>query len=265
MKKKLIICSMILLTLLLSGCGDNDLTFIYFESYNQLENPVGEYQSGGEYTFEANNKRYEVMDGYTASELQIIGKDEDNIYKLIMTDSERNIIFSMITEKECETLYRVGETIENTYKLEAVRGCTDTDGKMYILYSKYDTIKASMHIKKLKSTHILEMDMENYKVAKKYSFGESIVVLTVHDGYVYTIEDGRIYRELLGQTENKECMADLGFRGTLKVKKIKYLTFSIKMDGIEVVASVPDDESEYGYRDIVLSDMKYTDQPIESE
>ena len=261
----MIINFILLFIILLSGCGGKNLTPIYFESYNQLENPIGEYQSGGEYTFEVNHKRYDVMDGYAAEEIRIIGEDEDNIYKLIMTDSERNIIFSMITEKECETFYRDGKTIENTYKIEAVRGCTDTDGKVYIQYSKYDTIIGSMHIEKLKSTHILEMDMENYKVKQKYNFGESIVVLTVHDGYVYTMEDGRIYRELLGETGNQECMADLGFQGTPNIKIFKALRFKIELDGIKVIATIPDDEIKYRHEQVVLSDMKYTEQPIENK
>ena len=251
MKRRILISFIFLFTLLLSGCADKNLTVVHFESYNQLENPKGVYRSGDEFTFEINQQRYEVMDGYAAEYLRLIKEDEDNRYKLVMVNSKRNVVFSMITEKNCVS--------------EAVRECTDTDGKVYILYSKWDSAIGNLFLEDLKSTHILKMDMINYTVTKQYDFGKSIVVITIHDGYVYTMEDGRVYRELLGQTGSKECMADLGFRGMPNFKEIKYLTFSTLEDGIEIIASLPDDESNYGYRDVVSADIKYTDSPIESE
>ena len=263
--KKLIISLILLSTVLISGCGDKNLTLINFTSYNQLENPIGEYQSGDEYIFEVNQQRYKVMHGYLAEHLQIIGEDNDNKYKLILVDSNRKKLCTINTEKEYETLMRDGKTNEKEYDIESIRECTDTDGNVYILYSEYDTLIGNMFIEDLKSTHILEMDMDKYKVKQEYVFGESIVVLTVHDGYVYTMEDGRIYRELLGETGKQEYMADLGFRGTPNVSKIDIITFRTKTDGIKVTASIPDDKNKYSFKSVELLYMKYIDQPIESE
>lgn len=263
--KKLIVSIILLCTMGLSGCGDKQLTLIYFTDYNQLENPEGKYRSGDEFTFQVNGKRYEVMDGYAAEYLRIIKENEDNVYKLIMADSSRRVVFSMVTKKEGRTVEKDGKNIEGPYEIEAVRECTDIDDKIYILYSKYDTMIGNLFIEDLKSTHILEMDMDNYIVKQQYDFGKSVVVLTIHDGYVYTMEAGKVYRELLGQTGNKECMADLGFRGMPDIKEIDGLTFSTEVDGIKVIATVPDDQNEYIYKNIVLADIKYTDSPIESE
>jgi hypothetical protein len=250
MKKRLVLSLMILFAVLFSACGDKEDTLIYFESYNQLENPEG-LNLGGDYTFEVDNKRYEVMDGYTARQLQIIDKDEDNGYKLIMVDSERKIIFSLITEKE--------------YEVEAVRECTDTDGKVYILYSKWDTMIGNLFLEDLKRTHILEMDMDRFKVKKQYDFGSQVLVLTVNNGYVYTMEDGRIYRKLINETGNKECMADLGFRGVPDVEEIGTLIFSTELDGIKVTAFVKDEEKKYIRKEVELSNIKYMDKPMESK
>jgi hypothetical protein len=250
MKKKLALNLIILFALLLSGCADKNATNIYFESYNKLENSKGSTR-GDDYIFEVENKRYQVMNGYTADQLQIIDGDEDTRYKLIMVDSNRKIIFSLITEKE--------------YEVEAVRECTDTDGKVYILYSKWDTMIGNLFLEDLKSTHILEMDMDRFKVKKQYDFGAHVIVLTVHKGYVYTMEDGRIYRKLINETGNKECMADLGFRGVPDVEEIGSLTFIIEPDGIKVTAFVPDEENEYRRKKVELSDIKYTDKPMESK
>ena len=251
MKRRILISFIFLFTLLLSGCADKNLTVVHFESYNQLENPKGVYRSGDEFTFEINQQRYEVMDGYAAEYLRLIKEDEDNRYKLVMVNSKRNVVFSMITEKNCVS--------------EAVRECTDTDGKVYILYSKWDSAIGNLFLEDLKSTHILKMDMINYTVTKQYDFGESVVVLTVHDGYVYTMEDGRVYRELLGETGNKECMADLGFRGMPNVEQFAGLTFRTEADGIKIIAGVKDEEKGYGYKSYQLAYVKHTDSPIESE
>jgi hypothetical protein len=249
MKKNLALSLMILFVALFSGCGDKEATLIYFESYNQLENPAGP-NLGGDYTFEVENKRYEVMDGYTADQLQVLDGDEDIRYKLIMLDSDRKIIFSLLTEKE--------------YEVEAVRACTDTDGKVYILYSKWDTMIGNLFPEDLKSTHILEMDMDRFKVKKQYDFGVQVLVLTINNGYVYTMEDGRIYRKLINETGNKDCMADLGFRGIPDVEEIITLVFEIEQDGIKVIADAHDEETKYGFKNIELSDIKYTDKPMES-
>ena len=251
MKRRILISFIFLFTLLLSGCADKNLTVVHFESYNQLENPKGVYRSGDEFTFEINQQRYEVMDGYAAEYLRLIKEDEDNRYKLVMVNSKRNVVFSMITEKNCVS--------------EAVRECTDTDGKVYILYSKWDSAIGNLFLEDLKSTHILKMDMINYTVTKQYDFGESIVVITIHDGYVYTMEDGRVYRELLGQTGSKECMADLGFRGMPNIEEFASLTFSTEVDCLKVIATIIEDSEEYSYKDVTLADVKYTDSPIESE
>ncbi|TCL60987.1 hypothetical protein EDD76_10184 [Kineothrix alysoides] len=250
MKKNLALSLMILFALLFSSCADKNETLIYFESYNQLENPAGPTW-GGDFTFEVENKRYEVMDGYTAEHLQIMDKDEDTRYKLIMVDSDRKVIFSRITERE--------------YEVKAVREYTDTDGKVYILYSKWDTMIGNLFLEDLKSTQILEMDMDRFKVKKQYDFGAQILVLTVNKGYVYTMEDGRIYRKLINETGNKECMADLGFRGVPNIEKIGTLVFEIEPDGIKVIADAHDEETKYGFKNIELSDIKYTDKPMESK
>jgi hypothetical protein len=250
MKKRLALSFMILLAVLFSGCADKNATSIHFESYNQLENPEGP-NLGGDYTFEVENKRYEVMNGYTAEQLQVIDRDEDTRYKLIMLDSERKIIFSFITEKE--------------YEVKAVRECTDTDDKVYILYSKWDTDIGNLFLEDLKSTQILEMDMDRFKVKNQYDFGAQVVVLIVNNGYVYTMEDGRIYRKLINETGNKECMADLGFRGVPDVEEIGSLTFIIEPDGIKITAFVPDEENEYRRKKVEWSDIKYTDKPMESK
>ncbi|TCL60984.1 hypothetical protein EDD76_10181 [Kineothrix alysoides] len=250
MKKKLALNLMVLFVVLFSGCADKNETLIYFISYNQLENPAGP-NLGGDYTFEVENKRYEVMDGYTAEHLQITDDDEDNRYKLIMADSDRKEIFSLITEKE--------------YKVEAVRECTDTDGKVYILYSKWDTDIGNLFLEDLKSTHILEMDMDCFKVKKQYDFGAQVLVLTINNGYVYTMEDGRIYRKLINETGNKECMADLGFIGVPNIEEFYKLIFRTEPDGIKVIAVVPDEESEYGINKVELSNIKYTDKSMESK
>ncbi|TCL60983.1 hypothetical protein EDD76_10180 [Kineothrix alysoides] len=250
MKKILVLSFMILFAVLFSGCGDKEATLIYFKSYNQLENSKGSAQ-GDDYIFEVENKRYQVMNGYTAHQLQIIGKDVDNGYKLIMADSDKKVIFSLITEKE--------------YEVTAVRECTDTDGKVYILYSKWDTMIGNLFLEDLKSTQILEMDMDNFKVKKQYDFGAQVLVLTVNEGYVYTMEDGRIYRKLINETGNKDCMADLGFRGVPDVEEIGTLIFSTELDGIRVTAIIKDEESEYGRSKVELSNMKYTDKSMESK
>jgi hypothetical protein len=250
MKKRLALSFMILLAVLFSGCADKKATRIYFESYNKLENSKGSTQ-GDEYIFEVDNKRYQVMNGYMAYQFQIIDMDEDNGYKLIMADSDRKEIFSLLTEKE--------------YEVGAVRACTDTDGKVYILYSKWDTMIGNLFLEDLKSTQILEMDMDRFKVKNQYDFGAQVVVLIVNNGYVYTMEDGRIYRKLINETGNKECMADLGFRGVPDVEEIGSLTFIIEPDGIKVTAFVPDEENEYRRKKVELSDIKYTDKPTESK
>ncbi|TCL60990.1 hypothetical protein EDD76_10187 [Kineothrix alysoides] len=238
----------IFIMLFLAGCGMRTGTLIYFESYNELEHPAGP-SLGGDYTFEVDNKRYEVMNGYTAEQLQIIDRNEDTRYKLIMLDSDRKEIFSLITEKE--------------YEVKAVRECTDTDGKVYILYSKWDTDIGNLYVDELKSSHILEMDMDRFKVKKQYDFGVQVIVLTVNNGYVYTMEDGRVYRKLIDETGNKECMVDLGFRGVPKEEELGSLTFNIKNDGIEVRAHIPDDTSISKYTEEILADIKYPDKPIE--
>ncbi|TCL60988.1 hypothetical protein EDD76_10185 [Kineothrix alysoides] len=208
MKKKLALSLMILFEVLFSGCADKNATSIHFKSYNKLENSKGSTR-GGDYTFEVENKRYEVMDGYTAEYLQIAGEDEDNGYKLIMVDSVRKEIFSLLTEKE--------------YKVEAVRECTDTDGKVYILYSKWDTDIGNLFLEDLKSTHILEMDMNRFKVKNQYDFGAQILVLTVNKGYVYTMEDGRVYRKLINEMSHKECMADFSRKRNMKWKQYEHV------------------------------------------
>ncbi|TCL60985.1 hypothetical protein EDD76_10182 [Kineothrix alysoides] len=250
MKKILALSLMILFVVLFSGCGDKRATLIYFESYNKLENSKGS-TLGGDYTFEVDNQRYQVMNGYTADQLQVLDGDEDIRYKLIMLDSDRKIIFSLITEKE--------------YEVKAVREFTDTDGKVYILYSKWDTMIGNLFLEDLKSTHILEMDMDSFKVKKKYDFGAQVIVLTVNEGYVYTMEDGRVYRKLINETGNKECMADLGFRGIPDVAKFVSMTFITEVDGIKVIADVRDEENKHDFKNVELSDIKYTDKPMESK
>ncbi|WP_132038477.1 hypothetical protein [Kineothrix alysoides] len=250
MKKNLALSLMILFVALFSGCADKNETLIYLESYNELEHPTGP-SLGGDFTFEVENKRYEVMNGYTAEQLQVIDRDEDTRYKLVMLDSERKIIFSLITEKE--------------YEVKAVREFTDTDGKVYILYSKWDTMIGNLFLENLKSTHILEMDMDRFKVKKQYDLGAQVIVLTVNNGYVYTMEDGRLYRKLINETGNKECVADLGFRGVPNIEEIDSLIFEVEPDGIKVTAVVPDEETKYSFKNIELSDIKYADKPMESE
>ncbi|TCL60991.1 hypothetical protein EDD76_10188 [Kineothrix alysoides] len=250
MKKKLALSFMILFVVLFSGCGDKKETRIYFESYNKLENSMGSTR-GDDYTFEVDNKRYEVMNGYTAEHLQIIDKDENNGYKLIMADSDSKEIFSVTTEKE--------------YEVKAVRECTDTDGKVYILYSKWDTMNGKLSLKDLKSTQILEMDMNRFNVKKQHDFGVLAVVLTVNNGYVYTMEDGRVYRKLINETGNRECMADLGFRGVPDGEEIAKLIFRTEPDGIKVIAAVPVKVIHFINKKVVLSDIKYTDKPMESK
>ena len=265
MKKGILISFVFLFTLLLYGCADKNLTLLYFESYNELEDFAYEYHSGDDYNFEVNQQRYKVMHGYLAERTTIIGEDENNKDKLILTDSNNKILSTIMTEIEYTTFKHLGETIKREYDTESIRECTDTDGKVYILYSKYDTAIGNLFLEDLKSTHILKMDMINYTVTKQYDFGESVVVLTVHDGYVYTMEDGRVYRELLGETGNKECMADLGFRGMPNVEQFAGLTFRTEADGIKIIAEVKDEEKGYGYKSYELVHVKYTDSPIESE
>ena len=263
--KKWIVSFILIFTVFMCGCGEKQLTLINFESYNQLENPEGEYHSGDEYIFEVNQQRYKIMHGYLAERLNIIGEDEDNQDKLILTYSNRKALSTIMTEKEYEAYTKEGKPLKKEYDTESIRECTDTDGKVYILYSKYDTAIGNLFLEDLKSTHILKMDMINYTVTKQYDFGESIAVITIHDGYVYTMEDGRVYRELLGETGNKECMADLGFRGMPNVEQFAGLTFRTEADGIKIIAGVKDEEKGYGYKSYQLAYVKHTDSPIESE
>lgn len=247
MKKIELFVIIILVATFVSGCGGKRLTVVYFEPYNDLE----EQHSGADFKFKANEQTYMVMTGNEAASNKIIESDENSSYKVIMTDSGNNIVFSLSTEKD--------------YDVDSPRECTDTDGKVYIFYSKWKSMlgRGASYIEDLKSTHILEMDMDNMEVKKQYDYGESIVVISVHDGYVYTMEGGLVYRALLERPEDKECMADLGFRGMPDFDIIRWLGFCTKINGIQVIATTPDKEAEYGYRDIVLADIKYTDEPIE--
>ena len=265
MKRRILISFIFLFTLLLSGCADKNLTVVHFESYNELEDFENEYHSVDDYNFEVDQQRYKIMRGYLAERLNIIGEDEDNQYKLILTYPNRKVLSTIMTQSEYTTFQKDGKTIKREYSIEAIRECTDTDKTVYILYSKWDTTIGNLFLEDLKSTHILKMDMINYTVTQEYDFGESIVVITIHDGYVYTMEDGRVYRELLGQTGSKECMADLGFRGMPNIEEFASLTFSTEVDCLKVIATIIEDSEEYSYKDVTLADVKYTDSPIESE
>ena len=263
--KKRIISLIFLFMILLYGCGDKNFTHIVFESYNELEDFEYEYHSRDKYNFEVNQQRYKIMHGSLAEQITIIRKDENNKDKLILMGTNNKILSTIMTEIEYTTFKHLGKTIKREYGTESIRECTDIDGKIYILYSKYDTDIGNLFLEELKSTHILEMDMDNYTVTKQYDFGESVAVITIHDGFVYTMEDGRVYRELLGQTGSKECMADLGFRGMPDVEQFAGLTFRTEADGIKIIAEVKDEEKGYGYKSYELVHVKYTDSPIESE
>ena len=246
MRLKILVPGFVITILCLTGCltaRDKTGTMIRFESYNQLENPPGK-SSGDDFTFDYNGQRYEVMNGYTANYLQIIEKSEDNRYKLVMADSNREKLFSIITEKE--------------YEVEAVRECTDTDGTVYLFYSKWDAEIRNLFLDDLISSHILQMNMDNYTLQQEYVFPEEVIVLTVHDGYVYTVEDGRIYRSLLPDGTDKECMADLGYRGIPKEEVIDSVRFCTEAEGIVVKMWRTDED-----REITAADFKYTDPPME--
>lgn len=247
--KRIFVLEIILIMLFLTGCNNNTGTSFSFESYNQLENPLGKRQSNNEFTFEVDNKRYEVMNRYTAKYLKIAGWDKDNKYKLIIADSDRKEIFSMDTEKK--------------YKIEAVRECTDTDGKVYIFYSKWDNHTKNLYLDDLISTHILEMDMKELKVNKQYDFGPEVLVLTVHDGYLYSVEYGTIYRSKIEDLTKKEYVADLGYRGIPRKLLYKELKFDITDEGIDVRAIIPNINSSTKYSEGLIENIKYADLPAE--
>ena len=249
-KRKYMFSFMLVLAILLSGCGDKNLTLLYFESYDELQNPKEDYHSGDEYIFEVDGKRYKVMHGYLAEQLKLIEEKEDNRYKILITDGDLNQLFSMITKRE--------------YAIEAIRECSDTNGKVYILYSNWDSDIGNLFLEELKSTHVLELDMQQMEIKKEYEFGESILVLSIHDGYAYTMEDGRVYRELLDKSGKKECMADLGFRGMPDIIEMEKLSFYKEAYGIKIVKAVRDKEN-YSFRNVIIADIKYTDEPIETD
>ena len=243
MKKFVILGLLIMVLSHVGGCRDGSGMQIDFESYNELENPLGENGSGI-FPFEMEHERYELLNGHYAEIFGAIEEGENNRYKLVLVDSDRQELFTTITEKQ--------------YQLKAIRECTDIDGTMYLLYSKWDPTVQCLYLDDLKSTHILQMDMNNYTMQQEYIFPKEVIVLSIYDGYVYTIENGRIYRSLLQDGTDKECMADLGYRGIPTKEKIDTAFFYTKADGI-VVKMWRTGEGE----EIIAADFKYTDSPME--
>ena len=254
MRKKLVIVPLLItvcMFVFLTGCfviKREHKTLINFKSYNQLEMQPGQ-EFSEDFLCEIDGKRYEVMDGYAAKHFQIIEDSEDNQYKLLLVDSDRKELFTIMTERN--------------YEIEAVRECTDTDGEVYLFYSKWNTEIGNLFLDELQSSHILQMNMENYTLQQEYVFPEEVIVLTIHDGYVYTVEDGRIYRSLLQDGTDKECMADLGYRGIPKEKDIGTISFCTEKDGIVVEIWIPDENNEYVKKKVIAADFKYTDPPME--
>ena len=211
----------------------------------------GAENCGNEFTFQVDGKRYEVMSGLIARSLRLVNDDEMPGYQLLVFDEERNLVLSTSTERG--------------HSMDPIRAYVDIDGKVYIVFSNWDTGLGTRYLDELMSSHILEINMENFTVENRYDFGAGILALTVHDGYVYTLEDGRIYRSKTDNLEEKECMADLGYRGIPNGKKIEDLNFNVKIDGVEVMGYIPDDETLIGVREETLAYIKYTDEPIEDE
>ena len=107
--------------------------------------------------------------------------------------------------------------------------------------------------------------MDKFTVKKQYDFGAQVIVVSVYDGYVYFVEDGRVYRSKIEKLSEKECMADLGYRGIPNSNLLRSFGFIIKSDGIEIITFVPDEKKHGGPSKCILEDIKYTDEPIENE
>lgn len=248
--KRIFVLEIILIMLFLTGCNYNERgTCIVFNEYNQLDNKMEQLYYLSQFEFK--NKRYQVMTGAEADQLNIIETDENRDYKLVIVDSDNKVLSSMMTEKQ--------------YYIDALHVCTDIDGRVYILYSKWDSGWHGIYFPEFRSSHILEMDMENFKVKNQYDFGAEKMVLTVYDSYVYFVEDGRVYRSKIKKLSEKECMADLGYRGFPNPKLLRTFYFIIKSDGIEISVFVPDKKEDNNVSECIIADIKYTDEPIESE
>ena len=243
MKKIILVTIMMTILFRVGGCTDARGTEINFESYIQESNPPGESE-GDDFTFTADGTRYEVMNGYTADNLDIIERSEDNQHKLVMAGPDREVIFMGVSDEE--------------NGIEAVRACVDTDGKVYLFYSNWYKELRNLFLDDLTSSHILQMNMDDYTVQNEYNFPQEILVLTVRDGYVYTVENGRIYRSVLLDGSNRECLADLGYRGIPDREKMTDINFYIEIDGIAVKMWKTGEEEE-----IIAADFKYTDPPME--
>lgn len=251
MKKRTFFFCIAILMITLSGCAHKILTDIYFESYNELEDTQESIYERYGFVFSAYGRRYKILTGDDAEHLKYTDEDKQNQYKIMIANEAKEIIFSLDTDSE--------------YSINGIRECTDSDGKIYVMYSKYDASFSSMYIDELKSTYVLEMfiDKNTVNIKKQYYFGPAIVVITIRNGYIYTMEDGRIYRKMLDGTGKKECMADLGFRGMPDPQIITELYFQTGTSGIEVNANYLINKEEYTIINKVIADVGYKDQPIE--
>lgn len=223
-------------------------TDTYYQNFDEIKGKKKDVYKDEDYVFEVKDKKYTIMSGVVAQKLGLIEKSDSNLYQLLLFDEKQNLIFSKMTTKE--------------YNIKTIRECSDTDGSTYIFYSKYDMSQKNPCIENLKNTYVMEIDIDNCEIRKEYEFGPFVMVLSIHDGYVYTLEDGRIFKKLLGDTQRGDCIKDLRFRGSPDIEEYSALTFLTESDGIKISADVLLPVTLYSFLSEELYEIKYTDTPI---
>lgn len=248
---KLKYCSLLIcIMLLLTSCGEKLETTIYFFCSNEIDH-LQDVVIPEVFPFEANHQKYEVMSDWSAENIRDIGDQENDGTWLYMLDEQQNIVFT----------YDTGET----YPLYSIHANEDIDGKVYIMYYPLcsDGVGISYY-EDYVSSHILELDIKSFEVKNKYDFEKGTMVITVQNGYAFFIEDGRVYRMLLSGDGEKECMADLGYRGLPQNKDVSdiyvYVEENyIKVTGCQILLDYRGKTNRFS------KSFMYTDSPIESE